>query len=297
MKKVIFKGSGVALVTPMNKDGSVNYNVLGELIEFHIQNKTDAIVVCGTTGESATLSGEEHHEIVKYTVNRVNKRIPVIAGTGSNNTKHAVDLSKDAQELGVDGLLVVTPYYNKTSQAGLIKHYSHIASQVDTPIIVYNVPSRTGVNIKPETYLELSKIQNIVAAKEASGDISSLAKTISLCGEELSIYSGNDDQIVPVLSLGGIGVISVLANVCPDESHKIVSEYLQGNTSLSREIQLKFIELIEALFSDVNPIPVKEAMNILGFPCGECRLPLVSMDEVHKEKLKSAMKKHSLLNN
>lgn len=296
MKKVIFEGSAVALITPMDSNGEVNYNALGELIEFHIQNKTDAIVVCGTTGESATLSAQEHHKIIEYTVNRVNKRIPVIAGTGSNDTRCAVQLSKDAQNLGVDGLLIVTPYYNKTSQRGLVEHYSYIASQVEAPIIVYSVPSRTGVKVCPETYLELSKIPNIVAAKEASGDISLVAKTVSLCGDGLNIYSGNDDQIVPVLSLGGIGVISVLANVCPQESHSIVSEYLRGNTALSRQIQLKFIELIEVLFSDVNPIPVKEAMNILGFACGRCRLPLAGMDEGGINRLKSTMERYGILN-
>lgn len=296
MKNIIFKGSGVALVTPMNKDGSVNYNILGELIEFHIQNYTDAIIVCGTTGESSVLSLEEHHEIIKYTVDRVNKRLPVIAGTGSNNTKHAVELSKEAERLGADGLLIVTPYYNKTSQEGIVKHYEYISNCVNAPIIVYNVPSRTGCNIKTETYLKLSKIKNIVAAKEASGDISSVARTIAMCGDDLNIYSGNDDQIVPILSLGGIGVISVLANVCPKETHDIVNEYLNGNTSLSREIQLKFINLISALFSDVNPIPVKEAMNLIGFPCGECRLPLVSANEKSKELLKNALNKLSLLN-
>ena len=296
MKKAIFKGSAVALITPMDEEGNINYNVLGELIEFHIQNKTDAIVICGTTGESATLSGKEHHEVIKYTVGKVNKRIPVIAGSGSNNTKTAIELSKDAQDLGVDGLLIVTPYYNKTSQRGLVEHYSAIANSVSTPIIVYNVPSRTGCCITPKIYAELAKIPNIVAAKEASGDISAVAKIASLCGEELSIYSGNDDQILPVLSLGGIGVISVLANICPKETHDMVMQFMEGNISLSRELQIKFLDLIEALFSDVNPIPVKTAVNLLGFPCGGCRLPLTSMGAEPLEKLKNIMKKHTLLN-
>ena len=296
MKKAIFKGSAVALITPMDEEGNINYNVLGELIEFHIQNKTDAIVICGTTGESATLSGKEHHEVIKYTVGKVNKRIPVIAGSGSNNTKTAIELSKDAQDLGVDGLLIVTPYYNKTSQRGLVEHYSAIANSVSTPIIVYNVPSRTGCCITPKIYAELAKIPNIVAAKEASGDISAVAKIASLCGEELSIYSGNDDQILPVLSLGGIGVISVIANICPKETHDMVMQFMEGNISLSRELQIKFLDLIEALFSDVNPIPVKTAVNLLGFPCGGCRLPLTSMGAEPLEKLKNIMKKHTLLN-
>lgn len=294
MKKSIFRGSGVALVTPMNDEGLINYNMLGELIEFHIQNKTDAIISCGTTGESATLTQEEHREIIKYTVDHVRGRVPVIAGTGSNNTRHSIDMSKEAEALGADGLLVVTPYYNKTSQSGLVKHYYAIADSVNIPIIVYNVPSRTGCNIKPETYLELSKHPNIRAAKEASGDISAVAKIISLCKGELDIYSGNDDQIVPVLSLGGIGVISVFANICPDISHEIVNAYLRGDTLESAEKQLKYLKLINALFSDVNPIPVKAAMDIMGFPCGKCRLPLDTMDDKSFEKLKDIMQEYSL---
>mgnify|MGYP001044922222 CR=1 FL=1 len=295
MKNILFKGSGVALVTPMDTYGNVNYSVLGELIEFQIQNKTDAIIICGTTGESATLSEEEQYKIIKYTVERVKNRIPVIAGTGSNNTISAVKKSKTAQDLGADGVLVVTPYYNKTSQRGIIEHYDLISKNIDIPIIVYNVPSRTGCCINPETYVELAKRPNIVAVKEASGNISAVAKTVALCKDELMVYSGNDDQIIPVLSLGGIGVISVIANICPEETHNIVAEYLRGNTSQSRELQLKFINLIEALFSDVNPIPVKEAMNLIGFPCGKCRLPLISMEEKLQEKLKICMRENSLL--
>lgn len=295
MKKIIFKGSGVALVTPMNADSTINYDVLGNLIEFHIKNKTDAIISCGTTGESATLSPEEHYNIIKYTAQKVAGRIPVIAGTGSNNTQHALDLSLEAEKLGVDGLLIVTPYYNKTSQIGLVKHYNYIADRVKTPIILYNVPSRTGMSIKPDTYLELSKHPNIVAVKEASGDISCLAKTVSLCSDDLMVYSGNDDQIVPILSLGGIGVISVLANVMPQQTHAIVTQYLKGDTENSRSIQLKLLDLIEALFSDVNPIPVKKAMNLIGFNCGQCRLPLAQMGTDNRLRLKVAMQKHGLI--
>ncbi len=295
MKNTIFKGSGVALVTPMDNEGNVNYPVLGELLEFHLQNETDAIIICGTTGESATLSEEEHSKIIRYTIEKVKGKVPVIAGTGSNNTKVAVERSKNAQNLGADALLVVTPYYNKTSQKGIIDYYESISKSVDIPIIVYNVPSRTGVNIRPETYAELAKINNIVAVKEASGDISAVAKTIALCKDELMVYSGNDDIIVPILSMGGIGVISVLANVCPKETHDIVLEYLKGNVSHSRELQLKKLPLIEALFSDVNPVPVKEALNLLGFPCGNCREPLAPMEEKLKENLKNKMMDSSLL--
>ncbi len=295
MKKTIFKGAGVALITPMRNDGSVDYETLEKLIEFQIENKTDAIISCGTTGESATLSQSEHKKVIEFTINKVNGRIPVIAGSGSNNTSTALELSKEAESLGADGLLIVTPYYNKTSQSGLIKHYLHIADRVSCPIILYNVPSRTGVNIAPETYLELSKHQNIVAAKEANGNISSLAKSISLCGKNLNFYSGNDDQIVPILSLGGIGVISVFSNVCPRECHEIVENYLNGNCKESLNLQLKYLNLIENLFCDVNPVPVKEAMNLMGFSCGNCRLPLGNLSESNLENLKNEMKKLNLI--
>lgn len=295
MKKTIFKGAGVALITPMKNDGSVDYETLEKLIEFQIENKTDAIISCGTTGESATLSQSEHKKVIEFTINKVNGRIPVIAGSGSNNTSTALELSKEAESLGADGLLIVTPYYNKTSQSGLIKHYLHIADRVSCPIILYNVPSRTGVNIAPETYLELSKHQNIVAAKEANGNISSLAKSISLCGKNLNFYSGNDDQIVPILSLGGIGVISVFSNVCPRECHEIVENYLNGNCKESLNLQLKYLNLIENLFYDVNPVPVKEAMNLMGFSCGNCRLPLGNLSESNLENLKNEMKKLNLI--
>lgn len=295
MKKLIFKGSGVALVTPMKKDGSINYDVLNDLIEFHIANGTDAIISCATTGESPVLNHDEHCEIVKFVIEKVNKRIPVIASSGSNDTRYAVELSKSAQELGVDALLMVTPYYNKTSQAGLIKHYNYIADRVDLPIILYNVPSRTGCNVKPETYLELSKHPNIVAVKEANGDISSVAKTISLCGEDLSIYSGNDDQTLPMLVLGAKGVISVLANILPNVMHKICADFFAGNLDASREAFLKNIGLMDALFMDVNPMPVKAAMQLLGFNSGNCRLPLTTLSEETAAKLSFILKKYQLL--
>ncbi len=295
MKKTIFKGAGVALVTPMKNDGSVDYETLGKLIDFQLENETDAIISCGTTGESATLTPAEHSKVIEFTINKVNGKIPVIAGTGSNCTAKALEASKEAEKLGADGLLIVTPYYNKTSQKGLVSHYNLIADSVSTPIILYNVPSRTGVNIKPETYKILSNHPNIVAAKEANGDISSVAKTISLCGEDLNIYSGNDDQIVPMLSLGAIGVISVLSNVCPKGCHEIVNKYLNGEVKESAKMQLEYLELIEMLFCDVNPIPVKAAMNMMGYSCGECRLPLETLGESQMANLKNAMKKRNLI--
>lgn len=291
MKKIIFKGSGVAIITPMFDEGRINFDVLGEIIEFQIKNKTDAIITCGTTSEAATMSDDERSAVIKYTVEKVAGRIPVIAGTGSNNTEQALKMSKTAQNLGVDALLIVTPYYNKTSQRGLIEHYTYIAKNVDLPIILYNVPSRTGVSISPETYFELSKCPNIVATKEANGDISSIAKTISLCGDNLAVYSGNDDQIIPILSLGGLGVISVFANVCPLECHRINQKYFEGKLDEARDLFLKFNNLMNMLFCDINPIPVKEAMNMLGFSSGKCRLPLVSLSAENKEKLTAAMNK------
>lgn len=295
MKKIIFKGAGVALVTPMNSDGSVNYDELEKLIEFQIENGTDAIISCGTTGESATLYSQERNDVIEFTVKKVNGRIPVIAGTGCNNTKQALENSLSAEKLGVDGLLIVTPYYNKTSQSGLIKHYEYIADRVKTPIILYNVPSRTGVSIKPQTYLKLSKHENIVAVKEASGDISSLAETISLCKDNLAVYSGNDDQTVPILSLSGIGVISVFSNICPKECHEMVKSYFDGDTEKSKEIQLKYLKLMNAMFCDVNPIPVKEALNLMGFNTGRCRMPLDILSESNYEKLKEILKEYSLI--
>lgn len=295
MKKTIFKGAGVALITPMNNNNSINYNKLGELIDFHIENKTDAIIICGTTGESATMEHKERCDVIKYAVEKVNGRIPVVAGTGSNNTGYSVELSKTAQSLGVDGILTVTPYYNKTSQKGLIKHFNHIADSVDLPVILYNVPSRTGCNIAPNTYLELSKHPNIVATKEANGDLSSVMKTMSLCGDELNIYSGNDDQTAAIMAMGGIGVISVLSNICPLETHNMAKLCLDGNIKEAASIQKKYIKLIDALFSDVSPIPVKTAMNILGLDCGECRMPLDSMTESGIKNLKDVLNEYGLL--
>lgn len=295
MKKAPFLGSGVAIVTPMSPDGSVNYDMLGRLIEFQIENGTDAIIACGTTGESATLTHEEHCAVLEYVIKTVNHRIPVIAGTGSNDTAYAVELAAEAKRYGADAQLSVTPYYNKTSQAGLIQHFTHIADQTDLPIILYNVPSRTGCGIQPATYLELSKHPNIVAVKEANGDISSVAHTAALCGDNLHIYSGNDDQTLPILSLGGKGIISVMANICPGVMHQICQTFFDGNFIKSRQISLEYLDLMNALFVDVNPIPVKEAVRLVGFESGECRLPLVAMNDANREKLVSAMKNHGLI--
>lgn len=290
MKKTIFTGAGVAIVTPMNQDGSINFDKLGQLIDFNIDNGTDAIIICGTTGESATMSDEEHIECIRYAVEKVNKRVPVVAGTGSNHTEYAVNLSKKAEELGADALLVVTPYYNKTSQHGLIKHFTAVAEAVNLPIILYNVPSRTGVNIAPETCLELSKIDNIVAVKEASGNISQVTKIAALCGDNLDIYSGNDDQIIPIMSLGGKGVISVLSNCMPFETHEICQLCLDNNYDEARKKAYRILGFTNALFCDVNPVPVKEALNIMGFKVGSCRLPLVDMNDSNIEKLTNEMK-------
>ena len=289
MKK-LFVGSGVALVTPF-KDGKIDYDSMGNLIEWHIANKTDAIIVCGTTGESATMSDEERKVTIKFVVDKVNKRIPVIAGSGSNNTAYSVELSKYCQEVGVDGLLVVTPYYNKSTQNGLIKHFTTIAESVDLPIILYNVPGRTGVNINPATVEKLSKVKNIVAIKEASGNISQVAEIARLCGEDFAIYSGNDDQIVPILSLGGSGVISVLANVLPKETHDIVEKYLSGDIEESKKLQLDLNGLVSSLFIEVNPIPVKAAMNLMGLNAGELRLPLIDISEANLKILVDEMRK------
>lgn len=292
MKK-LFEGSGVALITPF-KDGKVNYEKMGELIEWHIANKTDSIIVCGTTGESATMTDEERKTTIKFVVDKVNKRIPVIAGSGSNNTAYSIELSKYCQGIGVDGLLIVTPYYNKTTQDGLIKHYTTIANSVDLPIILYNVPGRTGVNIKPSTVEKLSKVENIVAIKEASGDISQVAEIARLCGEDFAIYSGNDDQIVPILSLGGSGVISVLANILPKETHDIVEKYLSGDVVESRNLQLGVNDLVSSLFIEVNPIPVKAAMNLMGMEAGELRLPLIDISKQNLEILRNNMVKYGI---
>lgn len=295
MSNTIFTGAGVALVTPFHEDGSVNYPALEKLLEYQIANSTDAIVICGTTGESATLTPKEHSDVIKFTVDVVNHRIPVIAGTGSNETAYALELSNDAEKAGADALLIVTPYYNKTSQRGLIKHYTYIADRVSSPIIIYNVPSRTGVNVKPETYAALAEHKNIVAAKEASGDISQIAKIISLCGDKLDIYSGNDDQIVPIMALGGKGVISVLSNICPQIAHDIPAKFLEGNYTESAKLQLDYLELCNSMFMDVNPIPVKVAMRMMGLDVGPLRMPLCDMDASSAEKLGNVLKKYNLI--
>lgn len=289
MKKVLFTGAAVALVTPFHEDGSINYGKLEELIDYQIENLTDAIVICATTGESPALDHEEHSEAIRRCVEHVAGRVPVIAGTGSNDTAYAVKLSNAAEKAGVDGLLMVTPYYNKTSQAGLIEHFNFVADRVSTPIILYNVPGRTGLNIKPETYLELSKHKNIVATKEANGDISALAQTRRLCGDELTLYTGNDDQITAFMSLGAKGVVSVLSNVAPKAAHDIVYKYLNGDVKGSTELQLKYLDLCNNLFADVNPIPVKEAMNMMGMDVGPCRLPLTKMNPAARDKLKKSL--------
>ena len=295
MKKPIFVGAGVAIITPFTEDNKINFPKLEELINYQIENGTDAIVICGTTGESATLSHEEHTEAIRFTVETVAHRIPVIAGTGSNDTAYALHLSNEAEKIGVDGLLMVTPYYNKASQAGLIKHYTYLADRVSTPIIIYNVPSRTGCDVKPETYAELSKHKMIYAAKEASGNISSIAKTISLCEKDFTIYSGNDDQITAIMSLGGKGVISVLSNVAPQVAHDIAASALAGDFEQSRKLQIEYLQLCNALFMDVNPIPVKQAMNMMGFDAGPLRMPLCEMNEANTAKLKSVMEKYGLI--
>ena len=289
MKKRIFTGVATALITPMNEDGSINYGALKSLINEQIERNVDALVICGTTGEKSTLKYEEHIKVVDEAVKITNGRVPIIAGTGSNDTKYSVELCNDATKSGADAFLMVTPYYNKASQRGIIEHYNYIADRVDKPIILYNVPSRTGVAIKPETYKELSKHPNIVAVKEANGDLSSIAQTKYLCGDDLDIYSGNDDQVVPIMSLGGIGVVSVLSNIMPDTVHKMCDAYLKGDVKTAQDIQLKHIGLINALFSDVNPIPVKEAMNMLGYKAGPCRLPLCAMSDSLKENLKTKL--------
>ena len=295
MKKTIFTGAGVAIVTPMNEDGSVNYDAYADLIDFQIENKTDAIITCGTTGESSTLSDEEHREVIRFAIEQTAGRVPVIAGTGSNDTKYAIELSQAAGEMGADGLLLVTPYYNKTSQRGLVAHFGMISESVKTPIILYSVQSRTGVNIAPETAYELSKYESIAAIKEASGNISQIAKIRALCGDALDVYSGNDDQIVPLLSLGGKGVISVLANVAPEVTHNICQYYFDGKVAESAALQLEYLDLCNDLFIDVNPIPVKEALNMMGMNAGPCRMPLYEMTDAAKDKLAATLARHGLL--
>lgn len=294
MKTPLFLGCGTAIATPFTDTG-VNFEEFRKLIEFQISEGIDALIVCGTTGESATMSLAEKKETIKFAIDVVNKRIPVIAGTGSNNTSSAIEMSKYAESVGADGLLVVTPYYNKATQSGLIAHFKAIAESVKIPIIVYSVQSRTGVNIAPETCLELSKIPNIVAIKEASGNLSQVASIANLCRNNLYIYSGNDDQTVPMLSLGACGVISVLSNIAPKVTSKMVHDFLNGNIEEARKVQLDAIPLIDALFCEVNPIPVKEALNIMGYNFGTPRLPLTKLTEKNREKLKNEMENFGVI--
>jgi len=291
----LFKGAGVALVTPFHVDKSVNYEELSRLLEFQIAGETDAIIVCGTTGEPATMTEEERLSVIAHTVKVVAGRIPVIAGSGGNCTENVISFSKKCQELGVDGLLVVTPYYNKATQKGLYEHYKMLAEAVDLPIIMYNVPSRTGLNIMPETAARLGKeCQNIVGIKEASGDISQVANLVNKAEGSLEVYSGNDDQIVPILSLGGVGVISVLSNIAPKETHDMVMEYLNGNAKKSMELQLKYLDMIHALFYEVNPIPVKKALEFMGYDTKTLRMPLTEMEAANAKRLKAEMEKVGL---
>ena len=294
MKNTIFKGCGTAIATPFTEDG-VNFEEFGKLLEDQIEAGVDAIIVCGTTGESATMSEKEKKETIKFAIDKIANRTKVVVGTGSNNTKSAIEMSKFAEEAGADALLIVTPYYNKTTQKGLIAHFKAIAREVSLPIIMYSVSSRTGVNITPETCLELSKVDNIVAIKEASGNISQVAKIAALCGDNLDIYSGNDDQIIPVLSLGGKGVISVLSNVMPKYTHRMTYKYFNGEQEEATKMQLDVIDIIDALFSEVNPIPVKYALNLMGYDFGIPRMPLIELSDSNKENMKEVMKKHNLI--
>lgn len=295
MKKVLFTGAGIAIITPFDENNKVDFQKLEQIIEYQIENGTDALIVCGTTGEKSTLLHEEHVGVIRHAVACTAGRIPVIAGTGSNDTEYTVRLSNEAEACGADGLLLVTPYYNKTSQEGLIRHYRFITQRVSAPVILYNVPSRTGMTIEPQTYLELSKIPNIVATKEATGDISHIAATMALCGDDLAVYSGNDDQITPIMSLGGKGVISVLSHVAPRVAHAIAASYLDGNAAQSARLQLEWLDVCKALFADVNPIPVKEAMNMMGWQVGSCRMPLAPMSDAKREILRKALSAHGLI--
>lgn len=286
----IFTGAGVALITPMHEDGSVNYEEMERIVNDQILNGTDAIIVCGTTGEASTMTHEEHIETIKACVDMTKKRVPVIAGTGSNCTATAAYLSKEAQNAGADGVLVVSPYYNKATQAGLKKHFTEIAKVIDIPVILYNIPGRTGVNIQPKTIADMvAEVENIIGVKEASGDLSQVAELLSLTQGEIDVYSGNDDQIVPIVALGGKGVISVLSHVAPKDTHDMVIKLIEGDVEGSRNLQLKYIPLITALFSEVNPIPVKAAMELMGFQAGPLRMPLTRMEEAHKQVLRQAM--------
>ena len=291
----IFEGAGVALITPMNEDGSVNYIKLEEILEEQIAGGTDCIIACGTTGEASTLTVEEHLDVIKRTIEIVNKRIPVIAGTGSNSTETAVEFSKEAQEYGADGVLVVSPYYNKATQKGLIQHFSAIANAIDIPVVLYNIPGRTGVNIEPETIAYLvNNVSNIVGVKEASGNFSNAIKTLRLC-PEIDMYSGNDDQVVPLMSIGSKGVISVLSNVAPRQTHDMCQAALDGDFVKARKMQIEALDVVENLFTEVNPIPVKAAMNLQGKNVGPLRLPLTQMEKAHEDALAKAMKEYGIL--
>ncbi len=295
MREPIFTGAAVAIITPMNEDGTVNYSEFEKIVDFQIENGTDAIVICGTTGESSTLTEKEHLDCIKWCIDYVNGRCKVIAGTGSNSTASAIELSQEACKYGADALLVVTPYYNKTSQRGLIAHYTAIHNATDKPIIVYNVPSRTGLNVQPATLKEIAKLPRINGVKEASGNLDQVAEIHEICGDDLNIWSGNDDQIVDVLERGGKGVISVLSNVCPQETHDIVAKYLDGDIEGSKAIMEKHMKLAKNLFCDVNPIPVKEAMNMIGFNAGHCRLPLIDLSEENHNLLKDTLNEYNLI--
>ncbi len=292
MKKCIFTGSGVAIVTPFTNDG-IDYDKLGELIEFQIRERTDAIVICGTTGEASTMPDDEHIAAIAYTVKKVNGRVPVIAGTGSNDTRHAINLSKKAEEAGANAILSVSPYYNKTTQRGLYEHFKAIADNVKIPMVLYNVPSRTNLNINPDTVKKLSEIDNIVAIKECN--LSQVGEIINLCGSDFTVYSGEDGLVVPLMSLGGKGVISVMANIIPGDTHDMAAKYLTGDIEEARKLQLKTVELVKALFIEVSPIPVKEAMNLMGMNVGKCRMPLVEMAEANKQVLIKALQNYGLI--
>ncbi|MCI1269960.1 MAG: 4-hydroxy-tetrahydrodipicolinate synthase [Ruminococcus sp.] len=295
MKNTIFTGAGIAIITPFNQDGSINYDCFGKMIDNQIENGTDAIIVCGTTGEASTMSDAEHLECIRFAVERAAKRVPVIAGTGSNDTAYAVKLSKEAEQLGADALLLVTPYYNKTTQRGLIAHFTAVADAVNIPIILYNIPGRTGMSIEISTAKVLAKHKNIAAVKEASGNISYTAKLIAACGDDIDVYSGNDDMIVPIMSLGGKGVISVLSHVLPKETHQMVQYCLENNFAEATKLQIKYLDLINNLFCEVNPIPVKEAVNLMGINAGPCRMPLCPMSDENREKLKNSLRNAGLI--
>ncbi len=295
MKNTIFTGAAIAIITPMNADGSINYDVLGSMIDNQIENGTDAIVICGTTGEASTMTDDEHLECIRFAVERTAKRVPVIAGTGSNDTAYAVKLSKEAEEAGADALLLVTPYYNKTTQKGLIAHFTAVADAVNIPIVLYNIPGRTGMNMDVSTVKKLAQHRNIVAVKEASGNISYAAKLIAECGDMIDVYSGNDDMIVPLMSLGAKGVISVLSHVIPKQTHDMVQYCLDNNFAEATKLQIDYLDLINSLFLEVNPIPVKAAVNMMGVNAGPCRLPLVEMSDEHKAVLRASLEKHGLI--